>query len=299
MRPAGAEAPPCPRCGAPGIPLDRAAERLEASPEEGAAPRAVVEEEERDLLLAALARPEEPRAFSLFGWLVLLIVPGINVLSLFFAPLTRGLKTFMITMALVWLGFVVWYAGGTFTDPFAARDAAMMVGSATVAIYFIALFHSWVMERREVRGLLVPAYREFLERWEATAWCEACGSAFVAHGPAVPRGLAGLESLLSPPVPGPSRSARTPIWLWAVLAALAVGGVRTALAMAPRATGADAIEAGPASPEMWEDIEADPVEPGAVGLDTAGAAGAAPDSAGTDPLERPLVVPPGGTRPDA
>lgn len=255
--------PTCPRCGGGAVPAPLAAENLVEPPE-------------------ALARPEEPTAFSLTAWLVLLIIPGVNILSIFVAPLTRGLKAFVGVVAALWVVAIVRFAAGTFADPFAARDAAMMVGATALTIYFIALVHSWVMERREVRALAIPAHGEQVGRWERMAWCGACGIVFLDDGHDADASPAGVASLLGPPVPGPTRAARTPIWMWALLSAIAVWGMRTALDMAPAGASSGEVVPADATPELWEDIEADPLVP-------------APGAQPGDPLDRPLVVPPPGS----
>jgi hypothetical protein len=275
----------CPRCGRATERAGAAAERLSNPEEPGyAAPETPDEEAEREEKARLLARPEEPQAFSLFGWSVVLLIPFLNVLSLFIAPFTLGLKLFMGVAGLAYVGVVVWYAAGTFPDPFAAQDAAMMTGFTTFALYFVALFHSWRMERRDVKARRLPAWRVGVERWEHLAHCAACSTVFLddEEGPPVPvertpelTGAAGWEG---------RSSARTPIWLWALLAAIAVGGGRTALSWAREAT-AEAEPLAPASPGMWEDIEADPVQ-----LDSAGTL----DSIG---LDEPLLGP-AGTPPD-
>lgn len=262
--PAPVPLPLCPRCG-------RATERAGAAAER---------EEQAQLL----ARPEEPQAFSLLGWSVILVVPFLNVLSLFVAPFTLGLKLFMGVVGLVYVGVVVWYAAGTFVDPFAAQDAAMMTGLTTFTLYFVALFHSWRAERRDVKARRLPAWRRSVERWEHMVHCPACSTVFLddEDGSPVPlerapelTGTAGWEGRSSAP---------TPIWLWALLAAIAVGGGRAALSWA-REANAEPEPLAPASPGMWEDIEADPVH-----LDTARAG----DATG---LDAPLLGP-GGTAPD-
>lgn len=254
--------PPCPRCGGSAVPASLATEHLDEPPE-------------------ALARPEAPTAFSLMTWLVLLVIPGVNILSIFVSPLTRGLKAFIGTVATLWVAAIVWGAAGTFADPFAARDAAMMVGATTLVLYFIALLHSWLAERREVRAVALPAYLERVGRWERMAWCGACGTVFLDDSTEADATPAGVASLLGPPVPRPTRIARTPIWMWALLSAIAVWGMRTALVMAPLGAAEEEVPADP-SPELWEDIEADRITPGA---------GPQPG----DPLDRPLVPPPSGS----
>ncbi|HSW28697.1 MAG TPA: hypothetical protein VLH75_04290 [Longimicrobiales bacterium] len=275
----------CPRCGRATERAGAAAERLSHPEETGSTlPETPDEEAEREEKARLLARPEEPEAFSLFGWSVVLLIPFLNVLSLFIAPFTLGLKLFMGVAGLVYVGVVVWYAAGTFIDPFAAQDAAMMTGFTTFALYFVALFHSWRVERRDVRARRFPAWSRSVERWEHLMHCAACSTVFLddEDGPPVPLDrapeLTGTAEWEGRP------SARTPIWLWALLAAIAVGGGRTALSWARDAV-TEPEPLAPASPGMWEDIEADPVH-----LDTAGAG----DSTG---LDGPLLKP-DGTAPD-
>jgi hypothetical protein len=260
----------CPRCGRPVERAGAAAERL-SNPEETAdtAAETADEEEAREERAGWLAKPEEPQAFSLLGWSLALLIPFVNVLSLFIAPFTLGLKLFMGVVGLLYVGVVIWYAAGTFVDPFAANDAAMMTGFTTFALYFVALFHSWRVERRDVKARRTPAWRRSVERWEHLVYCEACSTVFFddAEGAAVP--VAQAPELVGSTDWGRSAFARTPLWLWAVLAAIAVGGGRVAVSMG-REANAEPEPMAPASPGMWEDIQADPVQLDTAARDTVG-----------------------------
>lgn len=280
----------CARCGRPTERAAAAAERLAAPPEAGdATPETADEQAEREERAGWLARPEEPAPFSLLGWSVVLLIPFLNVLSLFIAPFTLGLKLFMGAVGLVYVGVVIWYAAGTFVDPFAARDAAMMTGFTTFALYFVALVHSWRVERRDVKARRVPAWRESVERWEHLVYCEACSTVFFDDVEGAPVAVERAPELLGVTDWGESAFARTPIWLWALLAAMAVGGGRIAAASAQKAN-AEPEPLAPASPGMWDDIQQDPVR-----LDSATAG----DSAAPDPtgLDQPLLGP-GAATPD-
>ncbi|NJD19010.1 MAG: hypothetical protein FIA95_06980 [Gemmatimonadetes bacterium] len=211
-----------------------------------------------------LARPEEPRAFSLFAWLFMLLIPFLNVLSLFIAPFTLGLRLFMGVVGLVYVGVLVWYAAGTFTDPFAAKDAAMMTGLTTFALYFVALAHCWRVERRDVKARRLPAWRRGAEHWEHLVFCGACGTVSFDDEETAPVPVEKAGELLGSTRWEERADARTPLWLWIVLAAIAVGGGRVAVSMG-REANAEPEPLAPASPGMWEDIEADPVR-----LDSAG-----------------------------
>lgn len=249
--------PACPRCGKDVETPSQVVGRLSALPDDH---DASVESEDdyfrRQALLLQLARPEEPRPFSLTAWVAVLLFPVVNVLSLFFAPLTVGLRLFIGALALFFVVAVVRYAGGDFADPFAARDAAMMVGMTTFTLYLVALVQSWFAARREVRTTLAPAYTRRLERWDRMAYCAPCNVAFLDDGTEV-----DLEAEWA--TTEPRRNARTPIWLWALLAAGAVWGVGGALRTAPwDGSLSEPVEEGPpASPELWEDIQSDPVTP--------------------------------------
>ena len=230
----------------------------------------------RQALTLYLARPEEPRPFSLGAWILVLLVPVVNVLSLFVAPLTVGLRLFIGVMALYFVAAVVRYAGGDFADPFAARDAAMTVGATTFTLYLVALVHSWFAERREVRDRLRPAYLRRVERWERLGYCAGCDLAFLDDGSTV-------DPAAEHATTEPRRDARTPLWLWALLAAVAVAGVGTSLRIAPwDGSSAQApVEGPPPTPDLWEDIQPDGVEPPLPADPTEG-------------LERPLMGPGAG-----
>ena len=284
-RPTPGHAPLCPRCGRATERAGVAAERL-ANAEEttgDTTPETADEEATREELAGWLAKPEEPQAFSLFVWSLTLLIPFLNVLSLFIAPFTLGLRLFMGAVGLVYVGVVIWYAAGTFADPFAAKDAAMMTGLTTFALYFVALFHSWRVERRDVQVRRVPAWRRSVERWEHLVHCDACSTVFFDDAEGAPVPMEKAPELLGAAGWGKGAFARTPLWLWALLAAIAVGGGRTALSWA-REANAEPEPMAPSSPGMWDDIEADPVR-----LDSV----EAQDSTGLDePLLKPGASPP-------
>jgi hypothetical protein len=299
------ETPLCPRCGSPTERAGHAAERLADAqdiqgpateqteertadplpesrfgPASGPAEGEALEREERAVFLA---KPEEPEAFSLLGWSIALLIPFLNVLALFIAPFTMGLKFFMIAAGLVYVGVVIWYAAGTFPDPFAAKDAAMMTGFTTFALYFVALLHSWGTARRDVRARRGPAWRRSVERWEHLVYCDACAAVFLDDAEGAPVPVEKAPELIGATDPGGSAHARTPIWLWALLAAIAVGGGRVAVSWARDAV-AEPEPFAPADPSMWEDIQTDPVQ-----LDSA----ERPDSVASDStgLDEPLLGP--------
>ena len=273
------EEPPCPRCGAPGEWAADAAERL-AAPEETGEPVAETADEEsaREELATYLAAPEEPRAFSIVMWLILLLIPVVNVLSLFVAPLKLGLRLFMGVVGLVWIGAIVWYAAGTFEDPFAAEDAVMMTGFTTILLYFIALFHSWRAARKDARTRLAPAWRASVERWDHLRYCDACRAVYYDDRPDESAAVEETAAFLGAPGEPSASVAPTPLWLWAVLAAVTVGGGRLALSAAGRVNGAADETIPAASPELLEDIQPDPL------LRDSGRA----DSVG---LDEPLLAP--------
>ena len=266
--------PACPRCGKEGETPTQVVGRLSALPDDH---DASAETEDayfrRQALLLHLARPEEPRPFSLKAWVAVLLFPVVNVLSLFFAPLTVGLRLFVGALALYFVAAVVRYAGGDFADPFAARDAAMTVGATTFTLYLVALVHSWFAEQREVRDRLRPAYLRRVERWERLGYCAGCDLAFLDDGSTV-------DPAAEHATTEPRRDARTPLWLWALLAAVAVAGVGTSLRIAPwDGSSAQApVEGPPPTPDLWEDIQPDVVEP-------------PPSADPSEGLERPLMGP--------
>ncbi len=285
----GNATPLCPRCGRPTEKAVAAAERLaNFAATEDAGAEAPEQDAAREERAGWLARPEEPRAFSLFAWLFMLLIPFLNVLSLFIAPFTLGLRLFMGVVGLVYVGVVIWYAAGTFVDPFAAKDAAMMTGFTTFALYLVALAHSWRVERRDVKRRRLPAWRRGVERWEHLEYCDACGTVRFDDQETAPVPVEQARELLGAAAWEERADARTPLWLWMVLAAMAVGGGRIAVSMG-REANAEPEPLAPASPGMWEDIETDPVR-----LDSAGPQepGTSDPSALDEPLLGPGAVPP-------
>ncbi|MBI4970563.1 MAG: zinc ribbon domain-containing protein [Candidatus Omnitrophica bacterium] len=98
-----------------------------------------------------LSKPNQPQVFSLAFWLVLLLIPVVNIISIFCAPLLKGLKIFMSAAATIFIGFIIWYAALKHEDPFSAKDMTMMVGFVVFLLYIICLIYSWYVAKARLK----------------------------------------------------------------------------------------------------------------------------------------------------
>ncbi len=76
-------------------------------------------------------------------------------------------------MTFIFIGFIVWYASGTFEDPFAARDRTYLVGFIWMLLYLAALLYSKQVQKKNFDARLA-AYEKTMERWNHLQFCQTC-----------------------------------------------------------------------------------------------------------------------------
>ena len=89
-----------------------------------------------------LARPQEPVVFSLGRWALIMFIPIVNVIAIFFSPLVKGLKIFVSAIDVIFIISVIW-AVGFARDPENAKMAAGLLGFLLCVLYWICLAYSW------------------------------------------------------------------------------------------------------------------------------------------------------------
>lgn len=228
----------CPKCNAKDFSrkADDAARRLQAIPEKDKPTDEEFEAEiKRDEIVERLARPQEPQPFSLGRWVLLLLIPVVNIISIFFSPLLKGLKIFISVINSLLIVSVIWAAGfaGNYHE---AQNLVAVIGLFMCMLYMICLVYSWNVAKADCRAKL-PEYKRVLPRWEHLLYCDQCKVVFFDDklGSSAPvedvkSFLAGSFSLkesgTSSDIP---RSAavdkRVPLWLWIILTLVCAAGI--------------------------------------------------------------------------
>jgi hypothetical protein len=189
----------CIKCGKPSLTAAETIVLYEKMPEKDNPSKAEEEAENRRYeVVDFLAQPEKPAVFSIQTWIILLFIPVINVLSVFFSPLVRGLKAFMVLMTLIFIGFVIWYSAGTFEPDFqfTAKDITSMAGFIWVVLYLISLFYSKSASKGKYTAELAE-FEKIAPRWEHLHYCEKCGEVFFDNVPGRSARVEDTQSFLN------------------------------------------------------------------------------------------------------
>jgi hypothetical protein len=186
----------CPVCGCSGMSAADVIAKYEKIPDKENPTDAEEDEEiKRMEVIDYLTQPEKPKIFSVFNWILLLFIPFVNLISVFCSPLVKSLKIFMSLATLVFIGFVLWYATGTFDDPFAARDIVYMAGFGWAVLYIICLLISKFSVRKKYPARLAE-YEKASQRWQLLRYCEACDKVYCEELPGKTAPVAETKSFL-------------------------------------------------------------------------------------------------------
>jgi hypothetical protein len=174
---------PCPGCGRPGMTAADTIAQYQHIPDKENPTEAEEESEIKRVEIAEyLAQPEEPRPVSIFMWILCLFIPIFNIVSPFLSPLVKSLKILMIFPTLIFIGLVLWYATGTFQDPFAARDKTYIAGIIWATLYIAGLLYSKFdsMKKMDSRS---RDYATAVQRWSHLFYCQACNRVYFDDQP--------------------------------------------------------------------------------------------------------------------
>jgi hypothetical protein len=223
----------CPQCKTTGSSrrADDAARELKSIPEKNDPTDKELEEEiKRAEILEALEKPQAPALFSFSRWALIMFIPLVNVVAIFFSPLLRGLKLFMSAVNLVFIGSIIWVAGFS-KNYHDTKDLPLLIGFFTCVLYWICLAYSWKVAKagsEEKKN----AWKIKLSRWEHLLYCDTCKIVFWDddQGPSAPVGA--TEAFLAGAVGAEigEREGKAPLWLWVLLALVCAGGVAFFLA---------------------------------------------------------------------
>lgn len=174
----------CPKCSTKDFSrkADDAAHGLKSIPEKDNPTDKELEEEiKREEIVGYLTRPQEPVPFSLARWVLILFIPVVNVIAIFFAPLVKGLKIFISVIDVIFIASVIWAAG--FAENFhEAQSVVALTGFFMFTLYLICLVYSWNVAKADCKAKLVE-YKRILPRWEHLFYCDKCKVVFFDDRP--------------------------------------------------------------------------------------------------------------------
>lgn len=114
-----------------------------------------------------LEKPEEPEAPNLGLWVVVPLIPLVNFIACWFAPMRRGHKFFMLGILIVFLVCA--------SVPEINKTAAYaFVGCFFILFYYVALFLDRGRQESEYLTRRLPEYRMSLPRWGHLRYCQRC-----------------------------------------------------------------------------------------------------------------------------
>lgn len=188
----------CPKCNARDFSqkADDAVSRLQSIPgKENPDDKELEEAVRREEIMKYLAKPKAPAPFSLSRWALVMLIPVINVIAVFFSPLIKGLKIFISAIAVIFIISVV-RAVGFAGDSDNAQMAAGLLGSLMCVLYWIGLVYSWNVAKADCRGKLAE-YERILPRWEHLFYCDQCKVVFFDDRPGRSAPVEEVKSFLA------------------------------------------------------------------------------------------------------
>ncbi len=186
----------CPKCGILSDQAGVVAERLQ-SIQAANKPTKIEEELEvsREVLIENLSQPSKPKVFSMVPWIILMFIPFINIISMFVAPLLKGLKVAVSLAALVFVGFVIWAVVPQHEDPIFAKNVTMTAGIILILLYLVCLVISWIVTKIRQPSKLRD-HEAILARWSHLYYCDKCAIVFFDDSPGAIAPVSNARDLL-------------------------------------------------------------------------------------------------------
>ncbi|MFA5167985.1 MAG: hypothetical protein WC530_05590 [Candidatus Omnitrophota bacterium] len=187
----------CPKCNTKDFShqADDAACKLKAIPEKNNPTNEEFEEEiKREEIIRNLTQPREPVPFSLAYWVLLLFIPIVNIIAIFFSPLIKGLKIFISVINIIFITSIIWAVGfsGNFHD---AQNTTALIGLFLCTLYLICLVYSWNVAKADCKRKLTE-YKRIVSRWEHLFYCDKCKVVFFDDMPGRSAPVEKIKSFL-------------------------------------------------------------------------------------------------------
>jgi hypothetical protein len=152
----------CPKCGQ--------VERTNAVAEFVEEDLSSMSEEEGKAQQAAqisLAAPDPPAPPSLALWAVIPFIPGVNALTIWFAPMHKDYKLVMLAIAVIFISCVA-------VPSLYENDAYIIPGLLIVTVYYCGLIFDRKRQLNELRDKRLPEYRRKAATWRRLTYCKRC-----------------------------------------------------------------------------------------------------------------------------
>ena len=137
-----------------------------------------------------LEKPEKPDSPDITKWLAIPLIPVVNFLFCWFAPMHKGYKFFM-------LGIVIVFWVCVFVPELYASSAYAFVGCFFLLFYYSALFIDRDRQKVEWTTHHLPQYNKAVARWEHLSYCQRCDVVWLDNEPGRLAEVEDTEKLLN------------------------------------------------------------------------------------------------------
>jgi hypothetical protein len=136
-----------------------------------------------------LARPEEPGLPRLGLWIVIPLIPFLNAIMIWFAPLHKSYKFVMLALAALFIACVA-------VPSLYSFDAYAFVGIAILVVYYGGLIMDKGRRQTELEQKRLPEWKQMAAQWEHVRYCRRCDLSWLDFDPARQVPPENLEQLL-------------------------------------------------------------------------------------------------------
>jgi hypothetical protein len=163
----------CPKCMQP----DQCSLAAEFLKREIPAEKRGKDELDSEIVRDLLAPPEKPELPSRLGWALVPLVPGVNAIAMWFAPMHKYYKLVMLALA-------VWFVYCVSVTALYLDSAYILPGLLIVLVYYSGLIFDRKRQRAEFEKRSLPKHGRMAANWKSLYYCERCGGVWLRDTPA-------------------------------------------------------------------------------------------------------------------
>jgi hypothetical protein len=135
-----------------------------------------------------LAKPDRPGLPRLTPWIVVPLIPFLNAIMIWFAPLHKSYKFVMLALAAL-------FTACTLIPSLREFDAYIFVGFAILIVYYGGLIMDRGRQKAELENKRIPEWTQMAAQWEHLRYCRRCDLAWLAFDPSRQAPPENLEQL--------------------------------------------------------------------------------------------------------
>jgi hypothetical protein len=124
-----------------------------------------------------LSRPEQPGLPRLGMWIVIPLIPILNAIMIWFAPLHKSYKFVMLALVALFIACVA-------VPSLYEFGAYAFVGIAILIVYYGGLIMDRGRQKSELEQKLLPKWTQMVAQWEQVRYCRRCDIAWLSFDPA-------------------------------------------------------------------------------------------------------------------